>query len=35
VIVSSAKIAPERVAELRAICERHGVVVVRSVMRFE
>jgi UDP-GlcNAc:undecaprenyl-phosphate GlcNAc-1-phosphate transferase len=35
VIVSSTKIAPERVAELKAVCERHGVVVVRSVMRFE
>ena len=35
VVVSSAKIAPERLAQVREICEAHGVVVVRSVLRFE
>ena len=34
-IVSSAKIPPERLAQVREICEAHGVVVVRSVLRFE
>jgi len=34
-IVSSAKIAPERLAQVREACDAHGVVVVRSVLRFE
>jgi UDP-GlcNAc:undecaprenyl-phosphate GlcNAc-1-phosphate transferase len=34
-IVSSTKIPPERLAQVREICEAHGVVVVRSVLRFE
>ena len=34
-IVSSAKIPPERLAQVREICEAHGVAVVRSVLRFE
>jgi UDP-GlcNAc:undecaprenyl-phosphate GlcNAc-1-phosphate transferase len=34
-IVSSARIPPERLAQVREICEAHGVVVVRSVLRFE
>jgi FlaA1/EpsC-like NDP-sugar epimerase len=35
VVVSSTKIAPERLAQLREVCEPHGVAVVRSVLRFE
>jgi UDP-GlcNAc:undecaprenyl-phosphate GlcNAc-1-phosphate transferase len=35
VVVSSAAIAPERLAQLRDICEPHGVTVVRAVLRFE
>jgi UDP-GlcNAc:undecaprenyl-phosphate GlcNAc-1-phosphate transferase len=34
-IVSSAKIPADRLAQVRDICEAHGVVVVRSVLRFE
>jgi UDP-GlcNAc:undecaprenyl-phosphate GlcNAc-1-phosphate transferase len=34
-IVSSAKIPAERLAQIRETCEAHGVVVVRSVLRFE
>jgi UDP-GlcNAc:undecaprenyl-phosphate GlcNAc-1-phosphate transferase len=34
-IVSSAKIAPERLAQVRDVCEAHGVTIVRSVLRFE
>jgi UDP-GlcNAc:undecaprenyl-phosphate GlcNAc-1-phosphate transferase len=34
-IVSSTQIAPERLAQVREICDAHGVVVVRSVLRFE
>ncbi len=29
------KIAPERLAVIRDVCEAHGVTVVRSVLRFE
>ncbi len=35
VVVSSPAIAPERLAQLRDICEPHGVTVVRAVLRFE
>jgi UDP-GlcNAc:undecaprenyl-phosphate/decaprenyl-phosphate GlcNAc-1-phosphate transferase len=35
VVVSSTKIAPERLAQVRDVCEAHGVTVVRSVLRFE
>jgi UDP-GlcNAc:undecaprenyl-phosphate GlcNAc-1-phosphate transferase len=35
VVVSSPAIAPERLAQLRDICEPHGVSVVRAVLRFE
>jgi UDP-GlcNAc:undecaprenyl-phosphate GlcNAc-1-phosphate transferase len=34
-VVSSPAIAPERLAQLRDICEPHGVAVVRAVLRFE
>ena len=35
VVVSSTKIAPERLAQIRDVCDAHGVAVVRSVLRFE
>jgi len=35
VVISSAKIAPERLAQVREMCDAHGVTVVRSVLRFE
>ena len=35
VVVSSSKVAPERLAQVREICDAHGVPVVRSVLRFE
>ena len=35
VVVSSTKIAPERLAQVRDVCDAHGVTVVRSVLRFE
>ncbi len=35
VIVSSTKIPPERLAQVRELCDAHGVAVVRSVLRFE
>jgi UDP-GlcNAc:undecaprenyl-phosphate GlcNAc-1-phosphate transferase len=35
VVVSSTKIAPDRLAQVREICEAHGVTIVRSVLRFE
>ncbi len=35
VVVSSAKVTPERLAHIRDVCETHGVTVVRSVLRFE
>ena len=35
VVISSTKIAPERLALVRDICDAHGVAVVRSVLRFE
>jgi UDP-GlcNAc:undecaprenyl-phosphate GlcNAc-1-phosphate transferase len=34
-VVSSAKIAPDRLALVRDVCEAHGVTIVRSVLRFE
>jgi len=35
VVISSSKIAPERLAHVRDVCDTHGVTVVRSVLRFE
>ena len=35
VVVSSTRIAPERLAQVRDVCDAHGVAVVRSVLRFE
>jgi UDP-GlcNAc:undecaprenyl-phosphate GlcNAc-1-phosphate transferase len=35
VVVSSTKITPERLAQVREVCDAHGVPVVRSVLRFE
>jgi UDP-GlcNAc:undecaprenyl-phosphate GlcNAc-1-phosphate transferase len=35
VVISSTKIAPERLAHVRDVCDAHGVTVVRSVLRFE
>jgi UDP-GlcNAc:undecaprenyl-phosphate/decaprenyl-phosphate GlcNAc-1-phosphate transferase len=35
VVVSSTKVASERLAQVREICDAHGVTVVRSVLRFE
>ena len=35
VVISSGKIAPERLAHVRDVCDAHGVTVVRSVLRFE
>ena len=35
VVVSSTRIAPERLAQIRDVCDAHGVAVVRSVLRFE
>jgi UDP-GlcNAc:undecaprenyl-phosphate GlcNAc-1-phosphate transferase len=34
-VVSSTKIAPERLAQVQDVCDAHGVAVVRSVLRFE
>ena len=35
VVVSSSKLAPERLAQVHEICDAQGVAVVRSVLRFE
>jgi UDP-GlcNAc:undecaprenyl-phosphate GlcNAc-1-phosphate transferase len=35
VVVSSAKIAPERLAHVRDVCDAQGVTMLRSVLRFE
>ena len=35
VVISSSKIAPERLDHVRDVCDANGVTVVRSVLRFE